>query len=48
MLVLILPKEIEASSTALAKKAGRTKSFYARQAIITYLEDLEDVNQADV
>jgi RHH-type rel operon transcriptional repressor/antitoxin RelB len=26
----------------LAKKTGRTKTFYARQAIIEHLEDLED------
>jgi len=47
MLALRLPKDIEDRLTALAKKTGRTKSFYARQAIVTYLEDLEDSYQAD-
>jgi len=48
MLVLRLPKDLEDRLTALAKKTGRTKSFYARQAIVTYLEDLEDAYQADI
>ena len=26
----------------LADKTGRTKSFYAREAILRYLEDMED------
>lgn len=26
----------------LAKETGRTKTYYARQAIVTYLEDMED------
>jgi len=47
MLALRLPKDIEDRLTALAEKTGRTKSFYARQAIVTYLEDLEDAYQAD-
>jgi RHH-type rel operon transcriptional repressor/antitoxin RelB len=27
----------------LAKKTGRTKTFYAREAILEYLEDIEDL-----
>jgi RHH-type rel operon transcriptional repressor/antitoxin RelB len=27
----------------LAKNTGRTKTFYAREAILEHLEDLEDV-----
>jgi RHH-type transcriptional regulator, rel operon repressor / antitoxin RelB len=42
MLALRLPKEIEDRLAALAKNTGRTKSYYARQAILTYMEDLED------
>jgi RHH-type rel operon transcriptional repressor/antitoxin RelB len=42
MLALRLPPDIEKRLTALAKKTGRTKSFYAREAIIEHLEDLED------
>lgn len=26
----------------LAKETGRTKTYYARQAIVTYLEEIED------
>jgi len=47
MLALRLPKDIEDRLTALAKKTGRTKSFYAREAILEHLEDLEDVYLAD-
>ena len=41
MLALRLPKDIEERLEALAKKTGRTKSFYAREAIIEKLADLE-------
>jgi len=46
MLALRLPPEIEKRLAAIAKKTGRTKSFYAREAILTHLEDLEDLYQA--
>ena len=42
MLTLRLPVEIEKRLAALARKTGRTKSFYARQAISQHLDDLED------
>ena len=42
MFALRLSKEIEDRLDALAKKTGRTKSFYAREAIIEHLEELED------
>lgn len=42
MLALRLPAEIEKRLDALAKKTGRTKSFYAREAILRHVEDLED------
>jgi RHH-type transcriptional regulator, rel operon repressor / antitoxin RelB len=47
MLALRLPKEIEDRLAALARKTGRTKSYYARQAIIEHLEDLEDIAMAE-
>lgn len=47
MLALRLPVEIEARLDALAKKTGRTKSFYAREAIIEHIEDLEDLYLAE-
>lgn len=47
MLAIRLPVEIEARLTALAKATGRTKTFYAREAILEHLEDLEDVYLAE-
>ena len=47
MLAIRLPQEIEQRLTALARKTGRTKTFYAREAILTHLEDLEDVYLAE-
>ena len=46
MLALRLPPELEKRLDALAKKTGRTKSFYAREAIMRHLEDLEDYHLA--
>lgn len=46
MLALRLPPEIERRLDDLAKKTGRTKSFYAREAILRHLEDLEDYHLA--
>ena len=42
MLAIRLTKEIESRLAALASRTGRSKTFYAREAILTYLEDLED------
>ena len=46
MLALRLPLDIEKRLTALAKRTGRTKTFYAREAILRHLEDLEDYHLA--
>ncbi len=46
MLALRLPSDIEKRLGVLAKKTGRTKSFYAREAILRHLEDLEDYHLA--
>jgi RHH-type rel operon transcriptional repressor/antitoxin RelB len=43
MLAIRLPEDIELRLGALAKKTGRTKTFYAREAILEYLDDLEDL-----
>ena len=43
MLALRLPPDIEKRLDDLAKRTGRTKSFYAREAIIEHLGDLEDL-----
>ena len=42
MLALRLPPEIEKRLEELAARTGRTKSFYARQAILAHLDELED------
>jgi RHH-type rel operon transcriptional repressor/antitoxin RelB len=46
MLALRLPPEIEQRLNALAKKTGRTKSYYAREAILRQIEDIEDEDLA--
>jgi len=46
MLALRLPPEIEKRLDALAKKTGRSKSYYVREAILRHLEDLEDYHLA--
>jgi len=47
MLAIRLPAEIEKRLEKLVKKTGRTKSYYVRQAILEYLEDLEDYYLAE-
>ena len=47
MLAIRLPAEIEKRLDALAKLTGRTKSFYAREAILEHLDDLEDIYIAE-
>lgn len=42
MLAIRLDAELEERLARLAKKTGRTKTFYAREAIEQHLEDLED------
>lgn len=42
MLALRLPPEIEKRLNDLAQQTGRTKSYYAREAILRHLEDIED------
>jgi RHH-type rel operon transcriptional repressor/antitoxin RelB len=47
MLAIRLPIEIENRLTALAAATGRTKSFYAREAILEHIGDLEDLYLAE-
>ncbi len=47
MLAIRLPEEIEERLNTLAKKTGRTKTYYAREAILTHLENIEDAYLAD-
>ena len=46
MLAIRLDPEIEHRLTVLAERTGRTKTFYAREAILEHLEDLEDIYMA--
>ena len=43
MLALRLPDETEKRLDHLAKVAGRTKTYYAKEAINQYIDDLEDI-----
>lgn len=47
MLAIRLPTEVETRLEALAKATGRTKTFYAREAIVEHLDDLEDLYLAE-
>jgi len=42
MLAVRLDKDLEKRLERLAAKTGRTKTFYAREAIEAHLDDLED------
>ncbi len=42
MLAIRLPTEVENRLVALAAKTGRTKTYYARKAILNFIEDMED------
>lgn len=43
MLSIRLSEDIDKRLDFLAKKTGRTKSYYAKEAIIEHLEQLEDI-----
>lgn len=47
MLAIRLPNEIETRLEALAQATGRTKTFYAREAILEHLDNLEDLYLAE-
>ncbi|MCI4398211.1 MAG: TraY domain-containing protein [Acidobacteria bacterium] len=47
MLDIRLPPKIEKRLSVLARATGRTMTFYAREAILEHLEDLEDVYLAE-
>ncbi|MDD5475548.1 MAG: TraY domain-containing protein [Syntrophales bacterium] len=47
MLAIRLPQDIEERLNALAEKTGRTKTYYAREAILEYLDTLEDIYLAE-
>jgi len=47
MLAIRLPSAVEKRLEKLARRTGRTKTFYVREAILQHLEDLEDVYLAE-
>jgi len=47
MLAIRLSKEMETRMNRLAKRTGRTKTFYARQALEEHIGDLEDLYIAE-
>ena len=47
MLAIRLPQSIEKRLEKLARRTGRTKTFYAREAILQHLDDLEDLYLAE-
>ena len=47
MLAVRLDKDIEKRLERLAERTGRTKTFYAREAIEAHLDDLEDFYLAE-
>lgn len=47
MLAVRIDAETERRLTALAERTGRTKTFYAREAILAHLDDLEDFYLAE-
>lgn len=47
MLALRLPEDVEARLDELARRTGRSKSYYAREAIIEHIDELEDLYMAE-
>ena len=47
MLAIRLPPDVEIRLEALARATGRSKTFYAREAILEHLDDLEDIYLAE-
>jgi RHH-type rel operon transcriptional repressor/antitoxin RelB len=47
MLAIRLPEKIEKRLDRLAKRTGRTKTYYAREAIVQHLDELEDIYIAE-
>ncbi|MBI4534297.1 MAG: TraY domain-containing protein [Candidatus Melainabacteria bacterium] len=42
-----LPQDVEARLEQLSARTGRKKSFYVKQAICEYIDDLEDIYLAE-
>jgi len=47
MLAIWLPPSIEKRLEKLARRTGRAKTYYVREAILEHLDDLEDLYLAE-
>ena len=47
MLAIRLPPSVEKRLEKLARRTGRTKTFYVREALLEHLEDIEDMYLAE-
>jgi len=47
MLAIRLPEKLEKRLDRLARRTGRTKTYYAREAIVQHLDELEDIYLAE-
>lgn len=47
MLSVRVPEDIENRLDKLARKTGRTRSYYVKKALVEYLGDLEDIAIAE-
>ena len=47
MIAVRLPAAIEKRLDRLAKRTGRAKSYYVREALLTHLDNLEDIYIAE-
>ena len=42
MIAVRLPEDIERRLAELAARTGRTKTFYVREAVVEYLDEMEE------
>jgi predicted DNA-binding protein len=47
MITIELPEQIEKAFTAIAQRAGKTPEDCAREALLKFYEDLEDLMDAE-
>ena len=47
MIAVRMPPDVEARLDDLARRTGRTKTWYVREAVLEYLDDLEDLYLAE-
>ena len=45
--IVRIPKALDARLSALSRETGRPKSWYARKALESYIEDMEDIAAAE-